>query len=77
MAPKDKITRPSFYEVVFNGKPKVVRAFMKGFVMGTLEDAVVIYSYNSGIFHEGKVEKGSKNDELSLKGNVKNLHISS
>lgn len=52
-----KNTRKSFYEVVFTGKPKVVRAFMKGFVMGTLDDATVIYSFDSGIFHEGKVEK--------------------
>jgi hypothetical protein len=52
-----KNTRKSFYEVVFTGKPKVVRAFMKGFVMGNLEDATVIYSFDSGIFHEGKVEK--------------------
>ena len=51
------MAKKSFYEVVFLGKPKVVRAFMKGFVMGTLEDATVIYSFNSGIHHEGKVEK--------------------
>jgi hypothetical protein len=49
--------KKSFYEVVFRGKPKVVRAFMKGFVMGILDDATVIYSFNAGIFHEGKVEK--------------------
>ena len=52
-----KNTRKSFYEVVFTGKPKVVRAFMKGFVMGNLEDATVIYSFDSGFCHEGKVEK--------------------
>ena len=51
------MAKKSFYEVVFLGKPKVVRAFMKGFVMGTLDDAMVIYSYDSGIHHEGKVEK--------------------
>jgi len=49
--------KQSFYEVVFAGKPKVVRAFMMGFVMGTLDDATVIYSFSSGIFHEGKAEK--------------------
>ena len=49
--------KKSFYEVVFLGKPKVVRAFMKGFVMGILDDATVIYSFDSGIHHEGKVEK--------------------
>ena len=57
MATKKPAAKKSFYEVVFLGKPKVVRAFMKGFVMGTLEDATVIYRFDSGIFHEGKVEK--------------------
>ena len=51
------MAKKSFYEVVFLGKPKVVRAFMKGFVMGTLDDATVIYSFNAGIHHEGKMEK--------------------
>jgi hypothetical protein len=55
MATKNNV-RKSFYEVVFTGKPKVVRAFMKGFVMGILDDATVIYSFDSGVFHEGKVE---------------------
>ena len=57
MATKNSRSKQSFYEVVFMGKPKVVRAFMKGFVMGTLDDATVIYSYNSGVYHEGKTEK--------------------
>ena len=57
MAAKKPATKKSFYEVVFLGKPKVVRAFMKGFLMGILDDAKVIYSFDSGIHHEGKVEK--------------------
>lgn len=57
MTKNNSSTRKSFYEVVFRGKPKVVRAFMKGFVMGTLDDATVIYSFNSGVHHEGKTEK--------------------
>jgi hypothetical protein len=57
MATNKSTAKPSFYEVVFTGKPKVVRAFMKGFVMGTLDDPTVIYSFDSGIFHEDKVEK--------------------
>jgi len=56
MAKKDN-AKKSFYEVVFQGKPKVVRAFMKGFTMGVLDEPTVIYSFNSGIHHEGKVEK--------------------
>jgi hypothetical protein len=54
---KKNSDRKSFYEVVFTGRPKVVRAFMKGFVMGTLDDPTVIYSYDAGIYDEGKVEK--------------------
>lgn len=57
MAAKINNAKKSFYEIVFMGKPKVVRAFMKGFVMGNLDDATVIYSFNAGIHHEGKVEK--------------------
>ena len=57
MATKKPTGKKSFYEVVFLGKPKVVRAFMKGFIMGTLDDATVIYSFDAGIHHEGKVEK--------------------
>ncbi len=49
--------RTSFYEVVFRGKPKVVRAFMAGLLMGASKDAQVIYSFQAGIHHEGKVEK--------------------
>jgi hypothetical protein len=57
MAAKKTETRRTFYEVVFNGKPKVVRAFLKGFLMGTHDEAEIYYSFNSGIHHEGKVEK--------------------
>jgi len=57
MAQKQKQSRPSFYEVVFRGKPKVVRAFMAGLVLGAAKEAKVFYSYEMGIHHEGKVEK--------------------
>lgn len=57
MAAKKKPARQTFFEVVFRGKPKVVRAFLKGFVMGTVDDATVFYSFTDGIFHEGKAEK--------------------
>ena len=57
MPTKNNNAKKSFYEVAFLGKPKVVRAFMKGFVMGNLDNASVIYSFNAGIHHEGKVEK--------------------
>ncbi len=57
MAQKKNQTGSSFYEVVFRGKPKVVRAFLAGLIMGAGRKATVFYSYEEGIHHEGKVEK--------------------
>ena len=57
MAQNTSSAKPSFYEVVFQGKPKVVRAFLSGLVMGTGADATIFYSYTDGVFHEGKAEK--------------------
>lgn len=57
MAQKTSRAKPSFYEVVFQGKPKMVRAFLSGLVMGTGADATIFYSYTEGVFHEGKAEK--------------------
>ncbi len=37
MAVKKSAVRQTFYEVVFQGKPKVVRAFLMGFVMGNAQ----------------------------------------
>ncbi len=48
---------PSFYEVIFRGKPKVVRAFLSGLVLGSCEGATVFYSFLDGVHHEGKAEK--------------------
>jgi len=47
---------PRFYEVVFQGKPKVVKAFLKGLMMGADHDASLYYSYDEGVHHEGKAE---------------------
>ena len=44
----------SFFEVVFRGKPKVVRAFLRGLIIGSGQDATVFYSYHDGIRHDGK-----------------------
>jgi hypothetical protein len=57
MAVKKSAVRQTFYEVVFQGKPKVVRAFLTGFIMGNVDDATVFYNFTDGIFHEGKTEK--------------------
>ncbi len=56
MAKKTAAT-PRFYEVVFQGKPKVVKAFIKGLMMGAERDATVYYSFDEGVHHEGKAEK--------------------
>jgi hypothetical protein len=57
MAQKSNTARPSFYEVVFQGKPKVVRAFLTGLTMGAGGDATIYYSFLDGVHHEGKAEK--------------------
>ena len=57
MAQNKNTVKPTFYEVVFQGKPKVVRAFITGLVMGAGSDATIFFSYTDGIFHEGKAEK--------------------
>lgn len=49
--------KPSFHEVVFRGKPKVVRAFLHGLTMGAGGEATVFFSYTDGIRHDGKVER--------------------
>jgi len=56
MAQKKTPAKRSFYEVVLRGKPKVVRAFLSGLLMGADREATVFYSYLEGIHHEGKVE---------------------
>jgi hypothetical protein len=53
MAKKPTSARPSFYEAVFQGKPKVVRAFMSGLIMGSGLDATVIWNYDEGIEYGG------------------------
>ncbi|MFN2371808.1 MAG: hypothetical protein ABR506_11745 [Candidatus Krumholzibacteriia bacterium] len=57
MAKQTSSAQPAFYEVVFRGKPKVVRAFVHGLVMGADADATVFFSYTDGIAHEGKLEQ--------------------
>ena len=57
MSPNPKSSSSTFYEVVFQGKPKVVRAFVSGLVMGACDGATVFYSFLDGIHHEGKAEK--------------------
>ena len=57
MATSKKNDTPTFYEVVFRGKPKVVRAFLSGLVLGSCDGATVYYSFLDGVHHEGKAEK--------------------
>lgn len=57
MAPSKKNDTTVFYEVVFQGKPKVVRAFLSGLVLGSCDNAAVYYSFLDGVHHEGKAEK--------------------
>jgi hypothetical protein len=60
MAQNNSTARQSFYEVVFKGKPKVVRAFVTGLTMGNGTDATVFFSFTDGVHHEGKAERLSE-----------------
>jgi len=57
MAKSSKTTKTSFYEVVIQGKPKVVRAFLSGLILGADQAATVFYSFDEGVYHEGKAER--------------------
>lgn len=50
-------TAAAFNEVVFRGKPKVVRAFLSGLLLGASRQAQVYYSFLEGVKHEGRAEK--------------------
>ncbi|MBK8165507.1 MAG: hypothetical protein IPK64_05995 [bacterium] len=50
-------TTAAFNEVVFRGKPKVVRAFLSGLLLGAGRQAQVYYSFLEGVKHEGRTEK--------------------
>ena len=57
MAETNNSAKTSFYEVVFRGKPKVVRAFLCGLTLGSGREAQIYYNYLDGVHHEGKAEK--------------------
>ncbi len=59
-AKSTKTAKKSFYEVVFTGKPKVVRAYLAGLTAGSGQDATIFFSFQEGVFHEGKVERLSE-----------------
>lgn len=46
----------AFNEVVFQGKPKVVRAFLSGLLLGAGRQSTVYFSFLDGVQHEGKAE---------------------
>jgi|GEM_PF-1554276 len=57
MATKTTPAKTSFYEVVFKGKPKAVRAFLSGLRMGIPGEQTIFYSFLDGVWHEGKAER--------------------
>ncbi len=60
MANNKQTVKKSFYEVVFQGKPKVVRAYLAGLVAGSGNDASIFFNFEDGVFHEGKAERLSE-----------------
>jgi hypothetical protein len=57
MAPQQTNRNASFAEVVFEGKPKVVRAFLHGLMLGSGRAGAVFFSYDEGIDHGGKAPR--------------------
>lgn len=57
MANNKQAARKSFYEVVFVGKPKVVRAYLNGLITGSGHEASIYFSFADGVHHEGKIER--------------------
>lgn len=56
MAAAAKSAARAFNEVVFHGKPKVVRALVSGLMIGAGRQEDVYYSFLDGVHHEGKAE---------------------
>lgn len=52
--------RVSFFEVVFQGSPKVVIGFLAGLALGQKRESTIIPCENAGIYHEDLREKISE-----------------
>jgi hypothetical protein len=57
MATQKKANNASYAEVVFQGKPKVVRSFLHGLMLGAGLDGQVFFSWDEGIDHGGKAPR--------------------
>ena len=57
MAAESRAAKQSFHAVVFQGKPKVVRAFLHGLTLGAGIDATLYFCYTEGIQDDGKIER--------------------
>lgn len=56
MAQSKQTAAKAFYEVVFRGKPKVVRAFLGGLTLGAGHKGRIYYNFLEGVEHSGKAE---------------------
>ena len=72
MAPQQKSRNASFAEVVFEGKPKVVRAFLHGLMLGSGREGAIFFSYVEGIDHGGKAPRFA--ERFGLPGTDVMLH---
>jgi len=52
-----KSSNASFAEVVFEGKPKVVRSFLHGLMLGSGLKSKIYFSWDEGIDHGGKAPR--------------------
>lgn len=58
----------AFHEVVFEGKPKVVRAFVAGLLLGSGREATVFFNFDEGVQYEGKAERFAERIGLRTAG---------
>ena len=49
--------KPSFYEIVMEGSPKMVRGFMSGLLLGEGRGGTIFYNYEEGVYEESLPEK--------------------
>jgi hypothetical protein len=54
---ESRAAKRSFHAVVFQGKPKVVRAFLHGLTLGAGIDATLFFCYTEGIHDDSKIER--------------------
>ncbi len=64
---EQKAEATRFYEIVMEGKPRLVRAFLAGLCVGLDRDFPVWFNHEAGVHHEGFAEKLAESAHLRPK----------